>query len=117
MRKLLLVAIFIGISISPVLAATTERGVYSVPNYPCAEKFLNETNEISHTHEYTDKDTIKKDRNKVGAGLDLVVYEDKTSVLESVEVQGRFDMISKTSSTYVVTKVNLFKLFKKKFVK
>ena len=116
MKKTLLilvaVAIFIGISL-PVFAEETGRGNYSVPSNQYIENYLNETEDFSHTHNYE----VEKKRNKVGAGMDLVVYENRDSVLETVEVQGRFNYIDKTSETYLVAKVNLFRLLKQKLNK
>ena len=68
MKKLVLVALIVGLLAVPVFAAETDQGLYRTPN-PGLTNWLN-SNNIYHTHGYTDNDTFTDVRTVLGAKFD-----------------------------------------------
>lgn len=57
----------------------------------------------------TDTDTQRQDWG-YGLGTDIVVYESKNPLIESVEVQGRYDIENRETRVFGVVKVNLYEV-------
>ncbi len=52
------------------------------------------------------------ERNPMGAGIDVVLFESDNPLIEEVTAEGRYDMQNDEMSAYVVVKVNAFKAIK-----
>jgi hypothetical protein len=74
--------------------------------------YLNETGAANHSHNYNQPDRD----NPMGIGADLVVYQTESKNV-GVEIQEKYDFANKENSVYVVAKINVFDMFKKKVVK
>ena len=126
MRVIVLVLVSVFTLTGLLLAETTSNPTYTGRSTSLVnmENMLVRENCVTHTHQYTDNDTIA-DSNKnnfaYGAGLDLVVYESKPgrkgikkALPNEVTIEGRYDVANQNGSAYLVAKYNLFDLFKKK---
>ena len=75
-------------------------------------EYLNETGAANHSHNYNHSDRD----NPMGIGADFVVYQTESKNV-GVEIQEKYDFANRENSVYVVAKINVFDMFKKKVVK
>ena len=69
--------------------------------------YVSTTTDWWHSHDTY----LGPERNPVGAGLDLVVYESDT-ILEDVVIETKYDWQNNESAVYAVARVNVFKAVK-----
>lgn len=85
----------------------TQRGVYTTP-YPGLSDWMNTNPDFYHSHQiYGDER-----RDPLGVGIDLVVFQSSSILLEEVSIQSKYDLQNKEISGFLVGKVNLFKMVK-----
>jgi len=109
--RVLIVALGLLLVSGVVAGADTTGG----GNY--VDSWLN--NVLPHNHEYTDNDTIYKQKARLGIGVDLTIWEFEGGLndwgLESIEAQNKFDFNNKNYSLFGVVQLNGPKIFKKIF--
>jgi hypothetical protein len=111
----LLLVFFVALAfVGACYAEQTSGATYASPsgNEKGYARHLNkETKDIDHTHQYATPET---DRNTpYGPGVDVKVWENKAKNI-AVEVQTKYDIPNKEASGFVVAKVDLFNMLKKK---
>lgn len=109
MKTLIITLLVMGLFVVPVMANETEGADYSSPNghVNWLADVLNEQDCIDHTHQY---DVPERD-NPMGAGLDLIVYENRDSSFQAVTIEGKYDFKNEEASVFAVATVNLWKFF------
>ena len=107
MKKWILAVLLVLLFAVPAIADNTGRGNYTTPVNGFTN-FMNTNDKFYHNHEY---DKYDRD-NPIGVGVDLVLLE-TDGVLESVEVQNKYDFANKEYSGFVVGQFNLFRLLSK----
>ena len=100
---------------SVAMAEQTSGATYVSPNGEICQDFvdfLNDQEYLDHSHDYY----VDEGNDPYGLGVDAVVWEnqDEAPIIEAVEVQAKYDIPNEETSAFLVAKVNLFNLFKKK---
>lgn len=117
MRYLILslcIILALGVTICSAEDIGTSRGVYDVPSNQAIEDFLNETSIVKHNH-IISKEKQTEIESGMGVDIKLVDYTKllDQKVLDSSNIEYRFNNRDKEHSVYMVTKINLSVLWQK----
>ncbi len=114
MKKIIMLLVVMVMLISGIVyAAETSGATYNSPNGYAdgLATWLNDQEYIDHNHQYAMPETERND--PYGVGADVIVWQSESKNV-AVEVQAKYDIPNKETSGFVVAKLNLFEILKKK---
>ncbi len=113
MKTVILITMCLAIA-TVCYAETTGGQNFSSPN-GCVDDdfiaFLNDQEYIDHNHQYVVPETDRND--PYGIGADVIIWENESKNV-ALEVQGKYDYPNKETSGFLVAKINLWEMLKKK---
>lgn len=120
MKRIVILAILMVLLTVPAIAETTSHGVYKTP-CPRLTQWLNENPDFYHNHDY---DVPKPVKFEYGVGADIKVidftkfyntYAITKGVLNSIEIQYKYDIDLDIHKAYGVVKLDLSRLWQRKY--